>query len=190
MVVSCGHQDGACSRAWHRHVRKVGAGPFQQHRLRREEREVVSRGVAAQPPTARLVRWTARLGGWCARRREAVVPPVPRVAAVQVAVGATRGHAGTWLLLCEPADGRAARGGYVQEECDGCLGEHARQHQPLPCTRAAVPPCKECGCDTRAQAEVSYLHAYERVGLFGESTDARTYAQTYAMSLAQGFCAF
>jgi hypothetical protein len=38
--------------------------------------------------------------------------------------------------------------------------------------------------------EVSYLHAYERVGLFGESTDARTYAQTYAMSLAQGFCAF
>ena len=154
MVVSCGHQDGACSRAWHRHVRKVGAGPFQQHRLRREEREVVSRGVAAQPPTARLVRWTARLGGWCARRREAVVPPVPRVAAVQVAVGATRGHAGTWLLLCEPADGRAARGGYVQEECDGCLGEHARQHQPLPCTRAAVPPCKECGCDTRAQARV------------------------------------
>ena len=36
--------------------------------------------------------------------------------------------------------------------------------------------------------EVSYLHAYERVGLFGESTDARTYTQTYAMSLAQGLC--
>ena len=106
--MSCGHQDGACSRAWHRHVGKVRAGPFQQHRLRREEREVAIRGVAAQSGAARLVLWTARLGGWRARRREAVVPPVPRVAAVEVAVGAARGHAGARLLLRESADGRAS----------------------------------------------------------------------------------
>ena len=33
-AVRRGRQDGACSRAWHRHVGKVRAGPFQQHRLR------------------------------------------------------------------------------------------------------------------------------------------------------------
>ena len=137
-----GHQDGACSWAWHRHVGKVRAWPFQQHGLRREEREVVSCSVATQPPTARLVRWTARLGGWRARRREAVVPPVPWVAAVQVAVGAARRHASAWLLLREPADGRAARGRDVQEKGHGRLREHAGNASPCPVPVAVPPPAE------------------------------------------------
>ena len=146
-----GHQDGACSWAWHRHVGKVRAGPFQQHGLRREEREVVSCSVATQPPTARLVRWTARLGGWRARRREAVVPPVPWVAAIQVAVGAARWHASAWLLLREPADGRAARGRNVQEKGHGRLREHAGNTSPCP-VPVAVPPLPRVARDARRRA--------------------------------------